>query len=366
MKFIITRDQLLTPLLQIVNVIEKKQTMPILANVLLKFENSQLILTGTDLEIQIIAKINLDPAQAGATTVPGRKLLDICRSFSKNVDIKFVLQENKLKISSGRSRFSLNTLNAEDYPEFISDSFEHSVVMQSGQLKNALQKTAFCMGLQDVRYYLNGLMLNVFNNTIKFVASDGHRLSIYEDTIEQETGTEARFIIPRKGVIELIRLLDDSEDSVTLEYSLNNIQVHYKNLVFSAKLIDSKYPDFGKVFLQDFNIPIHFPKQQLKESLTRIAILANEKSKGVNLFFNEGCLKISTHNPEQEEADEEVIIDYHNEPLSIAFNAQYLLDAINNVSSETLVFTSARNGSCCFIEEPDQHLYRFIIMSMKI
>jgi DNA polymerase-3 subunit beta len=222
------------------------------------------------------------------------------------------------------------------------------------------------MANQDVRYYLNGLLFNVSNSKLKLVASDGHRLSIYEDILDQPTGFEARIILPRKGVLELSRLLDDPEAELKIEFSSNNIRVFIKNLVFSAKLVDSKYPDFSKVFQQEFFNQIHIQRQILKDALTRVAILSNEKFKGVTFDITTESLKISTHNPEHDEAEEELIIEYTGEPLSIAFNAQYLLDAVSNLDSELAVLTIASNSSCCFIDEPGDSGYKFIVMSMRL
>jgi len=252
MKFIINREEILVPLQQIVSVIEKRQTMPILSNVLMVIEENQLILTGTDLEIQIIAKINIATATPGSITVPARKFLDICRLLPNGAEIKFELQDDKVKIASSRSRFSLSCLPADNYPEFAESELENHLFINAGKFKKALDKTVFCMANQDVRYYLNGLLLNVSNSKLKLVASDGHRLSIYEDNLDQATGFEARIILPRKGVLELNRLLDDPEAELKVEFSSNNIRIFIKNLIFSAKLVDSKYPDFGKVFQQEF------------------------------------------------------------------------------------------------------------------
>ncbi|OQK16490.1 DNA polymerase III subunit beta [Methyloprofundus sedimenti] len=366
MKFIINRELLLTPLQQIVNVIEKKQTMPILANVLFQLQNNQLTLTGTDLEVQIVAKLALDNEVEGSITIPARKLLDICRLLPSAVDIKFELSDNKLKIQSGRSRFVVSTLPADDYPNFEMSSMDCHFSIQAGQLKKALDKTTFCMANQDIRYYLNGIMLNIFNQQLKLVGSDGHRLAIYEDRIAQETGIELRIIIPRKGVLELARLLDNEEQELQVDFSRNNIRVVIGNLIFSAKLVDSKYPDFSKVFEQDFYSPIHVQKQLLKDALTRVAILSNEKFKGVEFSIDGGNLKISTNNPEHEEADEEIFIEYQGQPLSIAFNSQYILDAVANLDSELAVLTIAENSSCCFIEEPNEQEYKFIVMPMRL
>ncbi|MDD5275516.1 MAG: DNA polymerase III subunit beta [Methylovulum sp.] len=366
MKFIINRESLLSPLQQIVSVIEKRQTMPILANVLIVIENDQLTLTGTDLEIQIIAKIDIATATSGTITVPARKFLDICRLLPNGAEIKFEQQGDKIKILSNRSRFSLSCLPADNYPEFSESNLESHFFINAGKFKKALDKTTFCMANQDVRYYLNGLLLNISNSKLKLVASDGHRLSIYEDQLEQATGFEARIILPRKGVLELSRLLDDPEIELKVEFSANNIRIFIKNLIFSAKLVDSKYPDFSKVFQQEFFNQIHIQKTHLKEALTRVAILSNEKFKGVTLDIASGSLRISTHNPEHDEAEEELSIEYTGEPLSIAFNAQYLLDAVTNLDSELAVLTIASNASSCFIDEPNECGYKFIVMPMRL
>jgi len=367
MKFILNRELLLTPLQQIVSVIEKRQTMPILANVLFQLENNELTLTGTDLEIQIVVKIPLQSEVVGSITIPARKLLDICRLLPNEADIKFELKEEKLKIQSGRSRFSVSTLKAEEYPKFEMSEMDCQFNIKAAQLKKALDKTAFCMANQDIRYYLNGLMLSIFNDKLKLVGSDGHRLSIYEGTIAEKTEIESRIIIPRKGVIELIRLLDvDEQFDVKVEFSKNNIRIVIGPLTFSAKLVDSKYPDFSKVFDQAFKPAMQVQKQSLKDALTRVSILSNEKFKGVEFIIKEGNLKISTNNPEHEEADEEVAIEYLGEPLAIAFNSQYILDAVSNLESELAVLTIAENASSCFIEESSEQNYKFIVMPMRL
>ncbi len=367
MKFILNRELLLIPLQQIVSVIEKRQTMPILANILFQLENNQLTLTGTDLEIQIVVKIPLQSDIAGSITIPARKLLDICRLLPTEADIKFELKDDKLKIQSGRSRFSVSTLKAEEYPKFEMSEMDCQFTIKAGQLKKAFDKTAFCMANQDIRYYLNGLMLSIFNDKLKLVGSDGHRLAIYEGQIEEKTEIESRIIIPRKGVVELSRLLDIDEDlDIKVEFSRNNIRIVIGSLTFSAKLVDSKYPDFSKVFDQAFKSPIQVQKQYLKDALTRVSILSNEKFKGVEFTVKGDNLKISTNNPEHEEADEEVLIEYLGDPLSIAFNSQYILDAVSNLDSELAVLTIAENASSCFIEESSEQNYKFIVMPMRL
>ena len=366
MKFIINREQILTPLQQIVSVIEKRQTMPILSNVLMVLTENKLVLTGTDLEIQIVANITIENSNTTEITVPARKFLDICRLLPSGAEIKIEQADDKIRVLSGRSRFSLSTLPAEDYPEFSESELEHQFFVNAGKLKKALEKTVFCMANQDVRYYLNGLMLNISNSKIKLVASDGHRLSVFEDELETATGYEARIIIPRKGVMELSRLLDDPDIELEVQFSNNNIRIGIRDLVFSAKLVDARYPDFNRVFQQDFHNHIHIQRQLLKEALTRVAILSNEKFKGVSFDISLESLKISTHNPEHEEAEEELIIEYQGQPLTIAFNAQYLLDAVSNLDSELAVLTIASNLSSCIIEEPETQAYKFIVMPMRL
>jgi len=366
MKFITNREQLLLPLQQLVNVIEKRQTMPVLANLLMVIEDNTLILTGTDLEIQLVITLHLDQAERGKITVPARKFLDIVRLLPREAEINCELVDNTMKIISGRSRFRLLTLDANNYPEFPESNFDHTFHINAEKLKFALNKTLFAMANQDIRYYLNGMLLNISNSIIKLIASDGHRLALFEDKIGNLTGYEARVILPRKCVIELARLLNNDELDIDVQFSNTNIKFIIEHLIFSAKLVDAKYPNFNRVYEQGFLAPIHLQKTELIAALTRVAILANEKFKGVNCEFSNGLLKLDSHNPEHDEAEEELAIEYQDTPLKIAFNAQYLLDAINNLEAQTVILTLAQNGSCCFIEEEGEKPYRYIVMSMKI
>ncbi len=366
MKFSISRDTLLPPLQQIVSVIEKKQTMPILSNVLMVIEADTLTLTGTDLEIQIVARLAVIGSNAGAITLPARKFLDICRLLPPNTEIRIEQHGDMVKLTTSRSRFSLSCLPAENYPEFAESQMDNRFLISAGKLKKGLDKTIFCMANQDVRYYLNGLLLHISNSALKLVASDGHRLAVYEDALDTPTGVEARIIVPRKGVQELSRLLDDSEAQLQVSFSSNHIKVEVYNTVFSAKLVDSKYPDFGKVFQQVFLPVISMQKPLLREALTRVAILANEKFRGVTFRFAQDMLHISAHNPEHEEAEEELPIAYNGDEFSISFNAQYVLDAVSNLDADTAELTIAANLSSCFINEPEQQSYKFIVMPMKL
>ncbi len=367
MKFSVIREEILPPLQQIIGVIEKRQTMPILANVLLIIEQNQLILTGTDLEIQLIVKITFDDIIVpGSVTVPAKKFLDICRLLPNNSIIKFEQEADKVKISSNRSRFSLNSLPADNYPEFSETELDNYFFIRAGQLKRALDKTLFCMANQDVRYYLNGILLSIVNNKLKLVASDGHRLSVFEDDLENTIEFETEIILPRKGVLELNKLLNNPDTELTVEFSENNVRLSLNNVIFSAKLIDAKYPDFSKVLQKDFLPAIHIQKQLLKNALTRVSVLSNEKFKGVTFDFNKDSLKISAHNPEHDEAEDEIVIDYAGEPLTIAFNAQYLSEAISNLDSELAVLNIAQDISTCLICETEESPYKFVVMPMRL
>ena len=366
MKFNINREQLLAPLQQIVSVIEKRQTMPILSNVLMKADEQKLSLTGSDLEIQMVSNTLINSTGYSNITVPARKFLDICRLLPAQSEISIEQQNDRLKVVSGRSRFSLATLDADNYPEFNESKLEFKFSINTGQLKKALNKTIFCMGNQDVRYYLNGLMINISNQTLKLVASDGHRLAIFQDELAQATGIDAMIVVPRKGITELNRLLEDLDEELQIQFSSSNIKVLFDNLIFSAKLIDAKYPDFSKVYHQEFMDVIKVNRNSFKDALTRVAILSNEKVKGITLDINSDQLKISTQNLEHEEAEEELTIEYAGDKISIAFNAQYFLDAISNIDSDTVHITIASNASCCFIEDPEDQIYKYIVMPMRL
>ncbi|MBS3963805.1 MAG: DNA polymerase III subunit beta [Methylomonas sp.] len=367
MKLIISKNQLLPALQQIVSVIEKRHTLPILANVLMEARQDQLVMTGTDTEIQLITQLRLDTIeQTGDITVPARKFLDIVRLLPGDADIRFEVIDDKVKLTSGRARFSLSTLPAEHYPDFNESEYESQFLINAGKFKKGLDKTVFCMASQDVRYYLNGLLLHISNARLKMVASDGHRLSIFEDDIGQPTGFESRIIIPRKAVQELGRLLDDADAELSIQFSANTLRVYYKDAVFSSKLIDAKFPDFGKVFNQAFMSPLRVQKQLLRDALTRVAILSNEKYKGVSFDIRNDAIKLSAHNPEHDEAEEEILVDSSGEALSISFNAQYMLDALSNVDGERATLTIASNASSCFIEDEESSQYRFIVMPMRI
>jgi DNA polymerase-3 subunit beta len=366
MKFTINREVFLLPLQQIVNVIEKRQTMPILSNILLTMNAGILTLTGSDLEIQLVADIKIEETENSAITVPARKILDIIRLLPPESKINIELNKDKLKIVSGRSRFSLTTLEAINYPAFDEKNLHTTLSMPIAQLNKALSKSLFCMGNQDVRYYLNGILVTITNQQLKIVASDGHRLALYNEPLTEANEIVASFIIPRKGVIELSRLMSDSEQLLSLQLSASNVRLDFEKLSFSVKLIDAKYPDFSKVFQQEFKSIIPVNRKDLKDALTRVSILSNEKFKGVSLNFSGSTLKVAAYNPDHEEAEENLPIEFSGEDFVIAFNAQYLLDAVSNLESDVIHMSLSTNMSACVIEDPIDSSYQYIVMPMRL
>lgn len=366
MRFSVNRDQILGPLQQISRVVDKRQVMPILSNVLVQCRNNQLIMTGTDIEIQVVAKLNVDDIrEEGDITIPAKKLLDICKLLPADSMVKFDIEGEKAKVVCGRGRYSLSTLPADIFPEFNQDT-KSSFTMNAGKLKEGLDKTAFCMASNDVRYYLNGLELSIDGSKISLVASDGHRLAMYDDDIGSDTGYKANIILPKKAVQELSRLLDDPEVDVDVSFSKNYIQIVYKNVVFSSKLFDARFPDFSRSFNQPFLDSVMVDRVALKEALMRVEVLSNEKYKGVNFDIQSCSLKMSANNPEHDEAEEDMVIDYLGERVSISFNAQYVLEAVSNSVGDTVGMTIAANASVCILESQDKSLFKYIVMPMRL
>ncbi len=366
MKFKITRENLLISLQKIIGVIERRQTLPVLSNVLMQVKGTRLTLTGTDLEVQLISETVLSENGEGEITVPARKLLDICRLLPDHNEIAFNSLDNKLNISSGRSRFTLSTLPSGDFPVFDKNNFNNELSITSSKLRKTIEKTSCCMAQQDVRYYLNGLMLESDGQVLRAVASDGHRLALHEEPLNNDQEEVNQIILPRKGVVELYRLLEDSDDKVKLQISANSIRLVINDLVFSAKLIDGRFPDYKRVFPEGSSKTISLDRLNLKQALSRVSILSNEKYKGIRLEVSENLLRLEANNPEQEEANEEIEIDYNDDNVVIGFNGSYMLDAISNVDSENVKISFTDTNSSCLIEDINDESTKYIIMPMRL
>jgi len=369
MKLNIQRETLLKPLQLVIGVVERKQTLPILSNVLLKTHNNQLSITGTDLEVELIGQTALEHAasELNELTVPGRKLMDICRALPDNAPIELYRDKEKIVLRSGRSRFTLSTLPAEDFPNVEQQDSQLEFVISQQQLRTLLQRTYFSMAQQDVRYYLNGLLLETYPGKLRAVATDGHRLATTVISDKTNADHRVQIIVPRKGIIELLRLLDDSDKPATVIIGNNHIQVSSDEFTFTSKLVEGRFPDYERVIPKNGNKVISIDRDELKNALSRTAILCNEKFKGIRLELRNGLMRISANNPEQEAAEEEINIDYSQEDLDIGFNVSYLLDILNTISSGIVKLTFADSNSSVLIEENDQDAdSTFVVMPMRL
>lgn len=366
MKFTIVRENLLTPLQHVIGVIERRQTLPILSHVLIKLAGNRLDMTGTDLEMQLVTQAVVESGQDGETTVPARKLLDICRLLPDQSIVSIDCRQDRFVIQCGRSRFSLSTLPASNYPEFDASALETQLTISSRLLHKAMAKTVFAMAQQDVRYYLNGLMLEVGNGILRTVSSDGHRLALYEEALESDCAAPRQVIVPRKGVMELHRLIGDEEQPVTLQISPNNVRLFLGDLRFSAKLIEGRFPDFQRLVPRDVSRVMTVHKDDFRAALTRVAILSNEKYKGVSLEVDHGVMHLSAQNPEHEEAEEDLEVRLEGDGFVVGFNAAYLLDAINNIDSDEVKLSFPDAITSCLIEDLDDQRFKFIVMPMRL
>lgn len=366
MQFFITREPLLEALHKVVGVIERRSTLPILANVLLRVRDGRLTLIGTDLEIELITSCEAS-GDSGETTVPARKFLDICRLLPPGTSLHCALKDNKaLEIKAGKSRFQLSALPSANFPEFTLHGESIKTLVRGDALKKLLVKTMYAMAQQDVRYYLNGLLLEMEGTFIRAVASDGHRLAWCEESLESEVAGIHQPILPRKGVQELVRLLEGEGSLHPLRLTANNIRLELGLTVFSAKLIDARYPDYRRVFPESLSRRLTVSRSQLKEAIGRVSILSNEQYRGIRLDVSPDLLRLSTHNPEHEEAEEEVEITYSGEPFTVGFNAAYLADAVSHLDADTIQLSFSDQNLSCLAEEPGNPSLRYLVMPMRL
>ncbi|MCK5396416.1 MAG: DNA polymerase III subunit beta [Gammaproteobacteria bacterium] len=366
MKFQIEKETLLNPLQQIIGAVEKRQTMPALSNVLIRTTENSLTLTATDLEIELVSQIGMVVDEPGEITVPARKLLDICKSLPNEALINFTVKDNKALVQSGRSRFSLTTLAANDFPalEAINSIYEFEITQKT--LRDIIDKTAFAMAQQDVRYYLNGLMLEVSANYLRAVATDGHRLAYCEKETNADIADIKQVILPRKGVLELVRLLNDSDDIVKIVLGSNHLQVEFDQLRLTSKLIDGRFPDYNRVMPTDGDNVITADRDQLRQALMRASILSNEKYRGIRLILEKNLIKLQAQNPDQEEADIELEVVYTGEDIEIGFNVNYMLDVLNVTNSDMVQAALRDSNSSFLLTYPDQPDCKYVIMPMRL
>ena len=368
MKFVISREALLKPLNLVAGVVERRQTLAILANVQLVLEGQELSLTGTDLEVELIGRVTLTtpPDSEGEITVPARKLVDICKSLPDGCDIEFALDENRLVLRSGRSRFTLSTLPATDFPSVDQGDDAQSFSVKQGDVKRLIEKTSFAMAQQDVRYYLNGMLWEVSNQQLRLVATDGHRLAMCTLATELSVEKDCQVIVPRKGVNELARLLMDETQDAEVLIGSNHIRVVTQGFTFTSKLIDGKFPDYDRVLPRGSTKEVLGSRDALKQAFARTSILSNEKYRGIRLQLTSGELKIQANNPEQEEAEEVVAVDYQGSDLEIGFNVSYLVDVLSVIGGDTVKLSLADANSSALLEEPDSSESAYVVMPMRL
>ena len=366
MRFSLQREALLKPLAQVVNVIERRQTLPVLANFLVHVENGQLSLTGTDLEVEMVSRAKVEDAEDGETTIPARKLFEIVRALPDGSRVTLSQSGDKVTVQAGRSRFTLATLPSNDFPSVDEVEATERVVVPEAGLKELIERTSFAMAQQDVRYYLNGLLFDLRDKTLRCVATDGHRLALCEAELENPIGSKRQIILPRKGVSELQRLLEGGDRELELEVGRSHLRVKRDDVTFTSKLIDGRFPDYEAVIPIGADKEVQIDREALRASLQRAAILSNEKYRGVRVEVSPGQLKINAHNPEQEEAQEEVEAETQVSDLAIGFNVNYLLDALNALRDEHVVIQLRDANSSALVREAGHSRSRHVVMPLRL
>lgn len=368
MKFSIQRETLLKPLQTIVGVVERRQTLPVLSNILVVVTNDKLSMTATDLEVEMIATVPLENAEPGDITIPARKIVDICRALPDGVDINISLDTEKQRVTvrSGKSRFNLTTLPITDFPSVdeITSQFEFS--LPQNVLKRLIEKSSFAMAQQDVRYYLNGLLFEISKGAVRAVATDGHRLALCSHECDLNPPDTLQIIVPRKGVGELVKLLEDSDELVQIQVSNNHIQIKLNDFIFTSKLIDGRFPDYERVIPKNSDKHIQADRELLRHALLRTSILSNEKYRGIRLRLSDNLIQAQANNPEMEEAEEEIEVSYTGEDLEIGFNVSYFLDALATISEDNVAIELGDSNSSCVIRPQEDSSCTYVIMPMRL
>ncbi|HET9483929.1 MAG TPA: DNA polymerase III subunit beta [Xanthomonadales bacterium] len=366
MRFSIQREVLLKPLSQVVGVVERRQTLPVLANLLVSVSPDGVSFTATDLEVEMVARTAADELDAGDVTVPARKLFDICRALPDGAKVDVRQAGERVTVSAGRSRFTLSTLPAAEFPQIENIDLVERLTLSEAALKELIDRTSFAMAQQDVRYYLNGTLIDLRESTLRCVATDGHRLALCEAALETPTKTKRQVILPRKGVLELQRLLDAGDGTVELELGRNHLRVRRSDFVFTSKLIDGRFPDYEAVIPIGADKILTLPRDALRSALQRVSILTNEKYRGVKLEVSPGKLQVVAHNPEQEEAVEQLEVDTHVDGLAVGFNVNYLLDALGALRGGDVMLCLRDGNSSCLVRDVENERSRHVIMPLRL
>ncbi len=362
------RDAILKPLQTVAGIVERRHTLPILANVLLTKSGADVSFLATDVEIQIRTTAALGVgSEGGAITVSARKLIDILRSLPDSSEVSIGVSNKKATIVAGRSRFSLQTLGAEDFPTVsVSENFGASFTLPQNELKRLFHMVHFAMAQQDIRYYLNGLMLLTDGSAVRVVATDGHRLAYCETELEGANLARQEVIIPRKTVLELQRLLGDNDEPVRIDVASNQLRISFGEVEMITKLIEGKFPDYQRVIPSGYTKRLLISRDVLAGALGRASILTSDKFKGVRLLVSTAELKVQITNTEQEEASEELEADYIGEPVDIGFNVSYLQDVLGNLKSDQIQIELGDSNTSALLTVPDDQSFKYVVMPMRI
>lgn len=366
MKINANRDDLLSPLLSTGSVVERRQTLPILANMLIRVSDGKVSFTATDLEVELTTSAEASADNDVEFTLPARKLIDICKALPDGAAVTLDVASDKATLRSGRGRYTMGILPAQDYPSIEPSAASEEFTLPEAVLKRLIDKTSFAMAQQDVRYYLNGLLLEINGPRIRAVATDGHRLALCDAAFENPTGADVQVILPRKAVIELGRLLNDSDDDVRLEVSNSHTRIQFRNTLFTTKLIDGRFPDYERVMPNGKVSDLVAEKDVLRQALTRTSILSNEKYRGIRFRLAPGLLHLQAHNPEQDEAEEELEVDYQGDELNIGFNVGYLLDVLGVIDTEQVNIALIDSNSSTLVTPPNSQECRYVVMPMRL
>ena len=368
MKFTLKRETLLRPLQSVTGVVERRQTLPVLANLLIEADATGVSLTGTDLEVEMVARCDVSVDVEGSATIPARKLADIWRALPDDSDVTVSVEGDKAVVRSGRSRFSLATLPATDFPRFEGGDTEVSVEIAQQSLRSSIDRVAFAMAQQDVRVFLNGMLLEIGTDYLRTVATDGHRLAMNSVACAVSLGSQEskQAIVPRKAVMELGRLLDDENQDVKLLLGTNHLRVTKGPFTLTTKLVDGQFPDYQKVVPRDTSRTLIGDKESLRNGFQCASILSNEKYRGVRLLISPDQLVMQANNPEQEEAEETVAVSFNGDELEIGFNVSYLLDVLNAIDSDTIKLKVSDANSSALIESQDDDEALYVVMPMRL
>jgi DNA polymerase-3 subunit beta len=362
------REALLEPLQAVAGIIERRHTLPILSNVLLSRTDTHIEFVATDIEIEITTSMTIEgPGEAKKITVGARKLVDILRALPEGAEVQLVLQDRRLQVKSGKSRFNLQTLSAEDFPRLaLAEASTTSFTVPQKLLRALIGLVQYAMAQQDIRYYLNGLLMVIEDDQLKLVATDGHRLAYASRKVGGKNLARQEVILPRKTIIELSKLLDDSDDPVAIDLSSAQARFKFGNVVLVSKLVDGKFPDYGRVIPQAQPKKLKLDRIALLQALQRAAILTSDKFRGVRWVLGDGSLKISCSNTEQEEAQEELDVPYKGETLDIGFNVGYLVDVLNNLDVAEIECGLGDANSSALFTLPERSDFKYVVMPMRI